>query len=207
MSISRISIPFIALAFLSACAAEPDVDTVPPGADVGPEQPGDPVPIEPVPGDLPADSSDPASWVVTFSGVGPLRLGMSLEEAAAALDQESLEVSGPSPACGYVLPPAMPEGIAAMVIDEQRIARIDVMEDVTETEAGVGVGDSEARIRSLYEGRVEEEPHEYVDGSYLIVSPPGGEADRRIIFETEGETVTSFRTGLLPQVRWVEGCS
>jgi hypothetical protein len=75
------------------------------------------------------------------------------------------------------------------------------------TEAGAGVGDSEARIRSLYPG-LEVEPHKYVEGHYLIVRPPAAvDSNYRIIFETDGKRVTSYRAGRMPEVRWIEGCS
>ena len=30
---------------------------------------------------------------------------------------------------------------------------------------------------------------------------------RQLVFETDGRVVTAFRAGMLPMVRWVEGCS
>jgi hypothetical protein len=59
---------------------------------------------------------------------------------------------------------------------------------------------------SLYAPAVHREPHKYVDGSYLIV-PSARDSTRQLVFETDGRVVTALRAGMLPMVRWVEGCS
>ena len=61
--------------------------------------------------------------------------------------------------------------------------------------APVKIGDSEARIKSLYAGRVVSTPHKYATGGhYLTVTPPGG-GNNRIIFETDGKVVTDVKLG------------
>jgi hypothetical protein len=73
------------------------------------------------------------------------------------------------------------------------------------TAAGARIGDTEARIKSLYEGRVTTTPHKYVKGGhYLTVTP--ADTSYRIVFETNGKKVTSFRSGRVPEVEQVEGC-
>ncbi len=95
-----------------------------------------------------------------------------------------------------------------MIIDG-RVARVDLQPGATiRTAEGAGIGDTEERIHALYPGRVEVQPHHYVDGHYLIVRPvTPADSSHRIIFETDGKRVTSYRTGRLPEVRWIEGCS
>lgn len=70
-------------------------------------------------------------------------------------------------------------------------------------------GLAEDHIKALYSGQIEVTPHEYLlDGHYLTFVPKDPQ-DRvnRLIFETDGERVTQFRAGQLPEVAWVEGCS
>ena len=89
-----------------------------------------------------------------------------------------------------------------------RLARIEVKDGLVATGRGARVGDSEARIDSLYAGSLAIAPHKYTDGHYLVVTPPGGGAKRhRLIFETDGQRVLEYRAGALPAVAWVEGCS
>jgi hypothetical protein len=146
----------------------------------------------------------PPPAVVTYTGFGPVRVGMTVAEAQQALG-DSLRMLGPAmEPCHYVKLVQPP--VAFMVIDG-RIARVDVQPDSpVKTLAGAGVGDSEERVRALYPGFIEVQPHKYTDGRYLIVRAPD-DSTHRIIFETDGQRVTSFRGGRMPEVRWVEGCS
>ena len=66
---------------------------------------------------------------------------------------------------------------------------------------------TEPEIKNLFPDQIEVEPHKYVDGGHYLVFVPGDPADHRVIFETDGAMVTSYRAGILPEVEWVEGCS
>jgi hypothetical protein len=90
-----------------------------------------------------------------------------------------------------------------MVI-EGRIARIDVDSATIATTAGARVGDSEQHIRELYGERLITSPHKYVEGHYLTVTPR--DTAHRILFETDGQRVTRYRAGRVPEVEWVERC-
>jgi hypothetical protein len=140
-------------------------------------------------------------------GFGPVRAGMTLAEAEQALGAPLVLLGPRMEPCHYVVVEGRP-GVAFMVIDG-RIARVDVQPKGTvKTAEGAGVGDDEARIQSLYPGRVVVEPHKYVDGHYLIVRPAApADSGFRLIFETDGKRVTSYRSGRMPEVRWIEGCS
>jgi hypothetical protein len=61
-------------------------------------------------------------------------------------------------------------------------------------------------IRTLYAGKLTEQPHKYVpNGRYLKVAGPNGSG---MIFETDADgKVTSFRAGIAPALDQVEGCS
>ncbi len=92
--------------------------------------------------------------------------------------------------------------------ESDTLVRIDVRDSTAATREGARVGDSEARIKSLYGSAVRVEPHKYTGpmGHYLIVTP-AGDTTRLIVFETDGQRVTTFRVGKRPQVEYVEGCS
>jgi hypothetical protein len=50
-------------------------------------------------------------------------------------------------------------------------------------------------------------PHKYTDGQYLEISSPQ-DTVHLIVFETNVQgTVLRFRSGKVPQVRYVESCS
>ena len=131
---------------------------------------------------------------------------MGLTTARAALGG-TLAVPDSAAACTHVELPGAPGEVLAMLVDG-RIARLEVKDDAIATDRGARVGDGEARIDSLYAGRVRVEPHEYGDGHYLVVGPEGSaDGTPRLIFETDGGRVLEYRVGVLPAAAWVEGCS
>jgi hypothetical protein len=150
---------------------------------------------------LPARESAEA-WRVSERGVGPVRVGMSVNEAEAALGAPLLRPRSLAD-CAYVRPSQGPAGLSFMVV-QGRIARIDVDSATVATTAGARVGDSEARVRALYGERLIVSPHKYVEGHYLTVTPR--DTGHRVVFETDGQRVTRYRAGRLPEVKWVERC-
>jgi hypothetical protein len=150
-----------------------------------------------------------STWpqVVTDSGVGALRIGMSEEEALVSMPGLRIEEPLPGSACAYARSPTLPNGVSVM-FEDGTLARIDVDSSTAVTEAGARIGDPESRINAIYGGRVVKSPHKYTDGNYLTVVPGAGtSAETRIVFETNGRVVTRWRVGKLPEVEYVEGCS
>jgi hypothetical protein len=156
-------------------------------------------------------ASDRRSWTVTERGYGPVRAGMTLAEARTALG-DSLAIPAPDDSvCDHVTPAFADRGDPSMLfmVEQGRIARIEVRDSSVATAAGVRVGDTRARVESLYAGRVRVQPHKYTDGQYLIVPlGTGKDSLARLVFETDAKgRIVTFRAGLYPQVEWVEGCA
>lgn len=109
--------------------------------------------------------------------------------------------------CSYLTPAA--HGIAFMLLDS-RIARVDITAGAWLTEAGAGIGTSEAEIHRLYP-QVRVEPHPYYDegaGHYMRVTPSAPDlSDYELLFETVRGRATSFRAGLSRAVSRIEGCA
>jgi hypothetical protein len=151
-----------------------------------------------------AVDSTPA-WQLSETGIGPVRVGMTVGEAASAL---SAGVTHPeTEECAYVGLSGLPAGVSLMTVGG-RIVRVDVDDSSSvATARGARVGWTEAQVLAAYPGaRVQ--PHKYEDGHYLVVVP-GAPADttHRIVFETARGVVTRFRGGVVPAVEYVEGCS
>ena len=106
----------------------------------------------------------------------------------------------------YATADSLPAGVRVMV-EQQRVARIDVFEGAVQTAKGARIGDSEERIKRLYPNQVTVSPHKYTDGHYLTVVPTeAADSAYRIVFETDGRRVLRYRAGTRPQVEYVEGC-
>jgi hypothetical protein len=149
--------------------------------------------------------ASPAAWTMSETGWGPIRAGMSVADARAAFGGQLPEPANRD--CDHVRPPAGPPGVLVMTVGGQ-IARVEVSDTTVATAAGARVGDTEARINALYPGRVQTGPHKYVDGHYLVVRRgTGADSVHRLVFETDGQRVTRYRGGRVPEVEWVEGCS
>lgn len=214
MTSLRLSLSLVLFAL--ACSAEPAArtDTSATGADSSVAS-APPAEMPPAAGseNPPATSPQtptPAPWTVTEFGIGPLRAGMTVPEAARMVGGSFAAPAGGAESCSYAIWREAPAGVTVM-LDKGLVARVDVARSpVVATSTGARIGDTEARIKELYKGRVAVTPHEYTDGHYLTVTPPPGSGDDRsyrLVFETDGNRVTRYRAGKQPQVEWVESCS
>jgi hypothetical protein len=150
-------------------------------------------------------ASSTATWTMSETGWGPIRAGMSVAEARAALGGQLPEPKNRE--CDHLRPVTGRPGVLVMTVNGQ-VARVEVSDTIVATAAGARVGDTEARINQLYPGRVQTSPHKYIDGHYLVVRRgSGADSVYRLVFETDGQRVTRYRGGRAPEVEWVEGCS
>jgi len=151
----------------------------------------------------PPPAAEPAVWVVSDAGAGPVGIGMRSDNLRGLID-----TIGTLGECVYARPIAAVatgfnrEDLLVMLVDGI-VVRVDVIGPSLPTSAGIRVGDTDARVKEIYPG-LAVQPHKYTDGHYLIVY---AEHDRRLIFESQAGKVTRYRAGMVPQVDWVEGCS
>ncbi|MDD1416167.1 hypothetical protein MEN41_16525 [Dolichospermum sp. ST_con] len=156
---------------------------------------------------------------VTINSIGPVKIGMNLPEAAAAANTRlSIGYAG-SDSCYSLQTEGELKGVSFMVtkddvksrlqyITSDVIARVDVDNPKITTLSGAKIGDTEARIKSLYPGQIKVTPHTYIKGHYLTFIPKNkAEQNYRIVFETDGQRVIRYRAGKLPEVEYIEGCS
>ncbi|MEH1839935.1 MAG: hypothetical protein V7L20_14485 [Nostoc sp.] len=145
---------------------------------------------------------------LSINGIGQVRVGMTVSQASKAAGTK-LVGDPPNNNCYYVKPQNEPKNLSFMVT-EGRISRVDVQQNTQITTLkGAKIGDTEAQIKSLYPGQIKVTPHKYVQGGHYLTLIPKDRADQkyRVIFETDGKRVTQFRSGKLPEVEFVEGCS
>ena len=141
--------------------------------------------------------------VVTMDGIGPLRFGMTLPEARAALP--TLDFPRDSAGCAYASAPDLPG--AQIMVEDGHIVRVDIDSLGVRTAEGAGVGDSIASVQELYGSRMSTFPNKYTaEPDLLIRAAEPRDTVHQLIFETFKGRVVRYRAGQKPQVAYVERC-
>ncbi len=147
--------------------------------------------------------------VVTLRALGPVTLGMTVEEAAVAsgltLSQDFGRTSTDN--CYYVTAGAGLPGVAFMVVDGA-VVRVEInAPSVIATRSGVRIGTSEASVREVYSNNIQQANEAVSEGQALAFVPNDeADADYRIYFAIDGGEVSSYRLGIRPAVDNLLGC-
>ena len=149
----------------------------------------------------------PGDTPVTLQGIGPLRVGLSLDALRRRFGATSEYGPYPDPEvdCEFFRSPAFP-GVSMMVVDG-RVVRIDIDDRRYRTRSGARVGMTEREIRAIYGRQMQVEPHPYgdADDHYLVYD--ARDEPLGMIFETTDRRATEFRVGYQEYVSLIEGCS
>jgi hypothetical protein len=149
---------------------------------------------------------------LALDGIGPIRVGMTVDEASQAAGVNLVRGYAPhgyEEFCSYFKSQGEPQGIHFMVT-KRRIVRVDITNKQVTTIRGAKIGDTEEQILSLYPGQIRVVKNPLGGrGKNLILTPRDAvNSNYRLIFETGRDNrVRSFRSGQLPQVEYIEGCS
>ena len=158
---------------------------------------------------FPPDAALTENATVTTVGLGPVFIGMTVDEAAEAARMSMVgEVDPDTPGCFFIRPQYGLEGVSFMVLDGA-IARVDINPPSTiTTRSGAGIGMSEEALRELFPGQIEAAPTYVVEREGLQFVPRDeNEAEFRVVFEMENGVVAAYRSGKLPGVGSAVGCS
>lgn len=152
-----------------------------------------------------------------MDGIGPIKVGMSLKEAEKAAGVKLAQVQEEMNECSFVAPKGKLKEIIFMVY-KGKIVRADVPSEgfaqnksKVRTAEGIGIGDSMAKVKEAYKGRIKSQRHPYgQDGKdfYLLVTPKDPKDKTHLmIFEIMGGKVVTLRSGFKGDVQAIEGCS
>jgi hypothetical protein len=157
------------------------------------------------------------SDAVRLDGLGPLAIGMTVEEMEAAVGKKLRIFSDFGPSCRYSQFDDGTPGLHLM-LSHRKLVRIDVSTYSTadgnfensaiRTDLGIGIGDPIEEAERVYADHLEREPHPYLGdrGSYLVYDSDPDDG-LLLILEADRKKITSFRAGYDQQVRYIEGCA
>jgi hypothetical protein len=188
---------------LAACSSGDDdrTDAAPPSSTAAPSTTSTTAPAPTTPSD--------SELRLDLRGLGPVRVGMTVAEAGAALGRPLVPVvPPPAEECAMYGPASGLDGIAFLVA-RGVVARADVVAGTTATTEGVALGQTEAEAQRRYGGRLEVTPHDFhIGGHYLTLVPTAtADAGFRLVIETDGSKVTALRAGRLAEVELTEACA
>jgi hypothetical protein len=132
----------------------------------------------PVSSPAPVDGNDPDSWVIDFSGVGPLKLGDPIAQAEESAPAYTREPNESCPPVVFLVAEGfpsitVPDPYASRVIEFIAVGDMDpqiVANTAPRTSAGIGIGATLEELRATYpdlsERQVIDRTHYFVtDGS------------------------------------------
>jgi len=165
------------------------------------------VPTAPAPDAPPADAvlgqrRLTSAARMSFSGVGPVRIGMTIREARQAA-RTAISMGGevnPGCASDRFLPAHL--GLSTLTISG-RIASLSVSRRGVATQSGIRVGDSFARLRRTY-GDALRKRGARVDPSTAVYELILGQ--REMHFVGAGDRIEFMATGRRPEIDASEGC-
>jgi hypothetical protein len=158
---------------------------------------------------------------IDLYGIGPIEAGMTLAEAQRVAGVE-FTIHDFNSVCYHATADGLEEDFIIMVRSPDSepvedpldgvVARVSStldMESPAQTLSGVAVGSSEELVYDTYPGRIESQPHLYVQGGHYLTYVPRDSADQgfRVRFFTDGETVQEIHAGDAQASGAVEGCA
>jgi hypothetical protein len=166
-----------------------------------------------------------ANSPVKLTSVGPVVVGMTLDQVAAAAGvdltrQPDFDQAVAEKNCAYVSPSTIPgyspppesgnkSPLAFMIVDG-KLARIDILGGDFATDKGIKVGSAESAVTEAYGGGSPLPPRAFVGPPYryLTASPKDAEDQGyKMVFESDGAKVVNYRVGKEPEVENRQGCT
>lgn len=155
--------------------------------------------------------AEPSRNVLTPNGLGPVKAGMTVQQAEEALRAKLTTLKAEEPeACRYAFRADGTAPAVGYMIIGRHIQRIDIFANRAQptpvlSDKGFGIGSPEQAVAAAYGAALQNMPHPYLPETGRILRVGAGDA--ALVFETENGKVTSFRAGRVPFVDYKEHCA
>ena len=141
---------------------------------------------------------------ITTAGLGPVRIGQTLDEAQEAAGVTFNAASTGSEKCQYYTPAAGATGASFMVVNGE-VVRVDISSGPITTKSGYGIGSTKDEIKAAFGSKIQESS---TSDSLTFVPVTDGDSLMRVIWELDASgVVTSLRVGRTSDVTPKIGCS
>ena len=149
------------------------------------------------------DARPLSNFHVGLLGIGPVRVGMTPEEAGVAIGRPLVRKTVPHSNCDWRVLGDGNDGVAWMVVDG-RIATSRIWRPGVQTRSGVQVGDPETKVMQAYPGYIEVSERKYSGGPHQLIFTPKDPTDQayRVVFLTDRVTVQEIQAGRHPEVEY-----
>lgn len=146
-----------------------------------------------------------SSWCLGFGGLGPIRAGMTVEQAMRLADFSGLERRHPAGECWYLNFRGGSSAFDLMIIGGI-VVRLELQAgSKLHTFTGARIGTTEAELEAMYGARLDSQPHKYdTNGRTITLRSSGG--DHGLRFETSRGRVTAIQAGPWEHLHYVERC-
>ena len=141
---------------------------------------------------------------VSTTGFDTIVFGMTLAQAESAAGTKLVPAPAFSggPGCSVVVPESGPAGVS-FTVTKGTVERVDIRPPATVgTRSGARIGSTVTQLQSLYGDRLTAA----ASGVYVYTPRDAADAAFRVVFTTDGATVTTYRAGRVPQVESTDPC-
>jgi hypothetical protein len=146
-----------------------------------------------------------ARWCLGFGGLGPIRAGLTSDEALALADWPAITRKAHAEPC-WVMPFKGGKSDFSLMIIDGKVARVEIKGDSTlATISGARIGMTEDELEALYGAALESQPHKY-DEKGRVFTLKSSHGDHGLRFETSAGKVTVMHAGPWEHLNYVEGC-
>lgn len=146
-----------------------------------------------------------ARWCLGFSGLGPIRAGLTADEVLTLADWPGIARKAHKESC-WVMPFAGGKSDFSLLIIDGKVARIEIRgESTLVTFSGARVGMTEDALKALYGAKLESQPHKY-DEKGQVFTLKSSHGDHGLRFETSAGKITVMHAGPWEHLNYVESC-
>ena len=165
------------------------------------------------------------NWKLSLNCLGPICVGMSIEQASkitnlevghyekASLKEAKRMIKESTGHCFYLVPTQKPlAGKVEFMVTNKHISTIEINSKEIKTLSGIGIGDSEGKVKKTYKGKIKEDKLSKYDvgggdnHNFVYVAKDKADQKYKLLIVTDGKKVTSVRSGYIEEVGYIEGC-